>query len=75
MQAERKKLDEEMEFYSADPSKAPPQLRRAIEANEQAIAQQQQAIEGQNSERQRINAAFDEELARLEQLWRERDAQ
>ena len=75
LQAERKKLDEEMEFYSADPSKAPPQLRRAIEANEQAIAQQQQAIEGQNSERQRINAAFDEEVARLEQLWRERDAQ
>ncbi|WP_028601404.1 hypothetical protein [Ottowia thiooxydans] len=66
---ERTTLDEEMEFYRKDPSRAPSQLRRRMEGNSQSVVQQQQAIAGQNAERTRINARFDEELARLQQLW------
>ncbi|MET4579996.1 DUF4124 domain-containing protein [Ottowia thiooxydans] len=66
---ERTSLDEEMEFYRKDPSRAPAQLRRRIEGHGQSVVQQQNAIAAQNTERARINARFDEELARLQQLW------
>ena len=74
LQAERQKMDEEMEFYKNDPSKVPPALRRALEKNQRDIEQQELAINNQTGEQQRINAAFDEELARLEQLWAQRAA-
>ena len=67
---ERKTLNDEMEFYSKDPSRAPGALRRRIESNDQGVQRQQQAIAEQEAERARINARFDEELARLQQLWR-----
>lgn len=67
---ERKSLEEEMEFFRKDPSRAPAQLRRRIESNTQGVKHQQQAIADQTAERGRINAHFDEELARLQQLWR-----
>ena len=66
---ERKALDDEMEFYRKDPSRAPAQLRRRLESNTQSVQQQQQAITDQTAERARINARFDEELARLQELW------
>ncbi|WP_423457547.1 DUF4124 domain-containing protein [Ottowia sp. VDI28] len=66
---ERKALDDEMEFYRKDPSRAPAQLRRRLESNAHSVQQQQQAIAEQTAERGRINARFDEELARLQQLW------
>lgn len=66
---ERKSLDEEMEFFRKDPSRAPAQLRRRMESNAQSVQQQQQAIAEQTLERGRINARFDEELQRLQQLW------
>lgn len=69
LKAERKGLDEEMEFYKKDPSKAPAKVRQAIETNAEAIAVQERAIGAQQAERDRINAAFDEQLARLRQLW------
>ncbi len=69
---ERKALDDEMEFYKKDPSKAPAKVRRAIEDNAQSVAVQQRAIDGQQAERDRINARFDEEAARLRQLWQAR---
>lgn len=72
LQEERGSLDEELEFYKKDPSKTPPKLRRAIEKNAHDIAQQEQAIHNQEVEQQRINAAFDDELVRLEQLWAQR---
>lgn len=67
---ERKALDEEMEFYRKDPSKAPAKLRRGIEANAEAVMVQKRAIASQAEERKRVNARFDEELARLEALWK-----
>ena len=67
--AERAALDEEMEFYRKDPSRAPTRLRRSIEDNAQALATQRRAIAGQQDEQQRIQARFDEEAARLQTLW------
>lgn len=67
--AERRKLDAEMEFYRKDPSKAPARLKRQIEENVQHTGAQQRFIAAQEGEKQRINARFDEELARLRVLW------
>lgn len=69
--AERRKLDAEMEFYRKDPSKAPARLKRQIDENAQHTSAQQRFIAGQEGEKQRINARFDEELARLRELWAE----
>lgn len=69
LQLDRRKLDEEMEFYKKDPSKAPQSLRRQIEEVNQSIAVQKRFIADQDVEVRRVNARFDEELARLRQLW------
>ena len=69
LQQERKGLDEEMEFYKKDPSKAPAKVRRAVEDNATAVAVQQRAIDAQQAERDRINAQFDQQLERLKALW------
>jgi hypothetical protein len=70
LEAERSKLDEEMEFYAKDPSRAPAALRRKFDANDSALAAQKLAIVNQKAEADRINARFDQDLARLQQLWR-----
>jgi hypothetical protein len=67
--ASRKRLDTELEFYVKDPSKVPAKLKREIEENEQHIKAQQRFVANQDGEKQRINAQFDEELAKLKQLW------
>lgn len=72
--AERKALDDEMEFYRKDPSRAPAKLRRAIEDNADAVATQRSAIAGQQAERDRINASFDAEAERLRPLWQAKAA-
>lgn len=69
---ERKALDDEMEFYRKDPSRAPVKVRRGIEHNTQAVAEQRRAILAQAAERDRINARFDEEARRLQALWQGR---
>ena len=70
---ERKGLDDEMEFYRKDPAKAPAKVRRAVEANAEAVAVQQRAIDGQQAERARINAHYDAQLVRLKALWATHD--
>jgi len=67
--AQRKKLDDEMEFYKKDPSKAPQYLRRQVDENIQNTAIQHRFIADQVDEAQRVNGRFDEELVRLHQLW------
>lgn len=69
LQLERKALDDEMEFYKKDPSKAPARVRRGIEDNAQAVGEQRRAIAGQQAERDRINAHYDAEAAHLRALW------
>jgi hypothetical protein len=66
---DRRKLDQEMEFYVKDPTKAPPSLRRQLEEIEQGVQAQKRFISEREVELQRISARFDEELARLQPLW------
>jgi hypothetical protein len=67
--AQRRKLDDEMEFYKKDPKKAPEYLRRQVEENTQSTAVQKRFIADQDDEVRRVNGRFDEELTRLRQLW------
>lgn len=62
-------LDEEMEFYLKDPSKAPAYLRRQMEENINSQQVQRRFIGEQESEIKRVNLRFDDELVRLRQLW------
>jgi hypothetical protein len=62
-------IDEEMEFYKKDPSKAPAYVRRQQDENIQSQAVQRRFIGEQDAEVKRVNARFDDELARLRQLW------
>jgi hypothetical protein len=66
---QRKLLDDEMEFYKKDPTKAPAYLRRQVEENAQSQAVQKRFITEQESEIRRVNVRFDDELVRLRQLW------
>ena len=66
---DRRKLDQDMEFYAKDPSKAPPSLRRQLEDIEQSAQAQKRFLAERETELQRISARFDEELERLKPLW------
>jgi hypothetical protein len=62
-------IEQEMEFYRRDPSKAPAYLRRQQDENIQSQSVQKRFIGEQEAEIRRVNARFDDELARLRQLW------
>jgi hypothetical protein len=66
---QRVAIDEEMEFYKKDPSKAPAYLRRQLEENTLSQSVQKRFIAEQESEVRRVNVRFDDELVRLRQLW------
>ncbi|MEO7946720.1 MAG: DUF4124 domain-containing protein [Polaromonas sp.] len=66
---QRKSLGGELEFYVKDPSRAPASLKRRLEENEGSVAVQQRFIADQEQEKKRVNQRFDEELAKLRQLW------
>ena len=66
---QRKLIDDEMEFYKKDPSKAPATLRRQSQDVQDSLAVQGRFLAAQDAEITRVNARFDEELARLTQLW------
>ena len=63
----------ETEFYK-DPAQWPARLKRQFDENAQQVAAQQRFIAAQEQEKARINARFDEELARLRGLWAQRSA-
>ncbi|WP_374523163.1 DUF4124 domain-containing protein [Hydrogenophaga sp.] len=69
LRAQRQEIDTEMEFYQRDPSKAPGWLKRKLEDNKAEQQAQKRHLHEQQQEKQRINARFDEELARLRPLW------
>ena len=62
-------LQAELEFYKADPKKAPVWLQHRVKENAEQIEAQKRLMEHQQEESQRINARFDEELTRLKVLW------
>jgi hypothetical protein len=66
---ERKKIDDELEFYAKDVSKAPSSLRRKLDDNGKSVAVQNRFIDDQEDEKKRVNARFDEERGRLKPLW------
>jgi hypothetical protein len=70
---QRKALTAETEFYK-DPAQWPPRLKRLFEENAQQVAAQERFIASHEQEKARINARFDEELARLRALWAQRGA-
>ena len=67
LQAERKRLLDEAEFYPT--GNLPPKLRRDLDANTAVIAAQSQAIANQKDEAAQKNAFYDDELAKLKKLW------
>lgn len=66
---QRANINQEMEFYKKDPSKAPPSVRRQVDEVAQSLAIQLRFIADQDGELKRVHARFDEELVRLQQLW------
>jgi hypothetical protein len=66
---ERRKIDDELEFYAKDVSKAPDSLRRKVDDNSKSMTVQNRFIADQDDEKKRVNARFDEERARLRPLW------
>ena len=69
LRVERKKLDTEMEFYTKDPTRAPPQLRRQLAQSDEALAEQARFLAAQEQEKRRVHQRFDAELAQLRTLW------
>jgi hypothetical protein len=67
LQVERKPLNDESEFYVG--RQMPANLKMKIEANEAARAGVQTLIQNHRAEQVRINALYDDELARLRRLW------
>ena len=66
---ERRKIEDELEFYKKDISKAPASVRRQLDDNVQSVAVQNRFIGTQEDEKRRLNARFDEEAVRLKLLW------
>lgn len=66
---DRRKLDQEMEFYKKDPTKAPLSLRRQVEEIDTSVVAQKRFIAEQEQELKRVSGRFDEELERLKPLW------
>lgn len=67
LEAERRPLTEEAEFYRGRP--VPARLKQQIEANETSVAATRDLIQTQESELQRINRIYDAELDQLRKLW------
>lgn len=69
LRAQRKQIDAELEFYKGNPAKVPSALKRQIEDSEAGLTAQRRYIADQESEKNRVNARFDAELAKLTPLW------
>ncbi len=65
--AERKPLQDEIEFYQGKP--LPHKLRTRIDANDAGMEAQRSAVANQEAEIGRITQLYDAELDRLRKLW------
>lgn len=70
----RQGMQQELEFYAKDASKTPARLTARLQDVQRDIAAQQAQIAAYETDQRRIHARFDEELQRLEMLWRQRAA-
>lgn len=66
---QRQSIVTRLEFYRQEPNQVPAELRQLEQENARQRAFQSAQLEAQQRERQRIEQRFDEELARLRQLW------
>jgi hypothetical protein len=65
--AERKPLEDEMEFYQG--KALPAKLKAKIDANDAALEAQRSAVANQEAELGRVTQLYDAELDRLRRLW------
>lgn len=66
---QRRKLDQDAEFYKSDPSRMPNMLRLQIKDNQQFTESQRRLLDAQRAERERVRLRFEEELVMLRGLW------
>ena len=59
----------DLQFYKADPTRAPSSLKRRLEENDSNQAIQKRFIAEREAEKKRVNLRFDEELGKLRRLW------
>jgi hypothetical protein len=71
LMAERKKLEDEKQFYVNDRvnKPLPSGLKQKLDANEASLEAQKSLAQNQESEVARINSLYDIELKRLKKLW------
>jgi hypothetical protein len=74
LMSQRRLLDGEVEFYKIDPSRMPAKLKRQIVEVDQQLAAQQRFVIDQEQVKVKVNARFDEGLARLKALWAQNSA-
>ncbi|MDM0085554.1 DUF4124 domain-containing protein [Variovorax sp. J31P179] len=65
----RQGLDQELEFYRGDRTKAPAALREKFEENETGVRVQSKFIQSMEEDRQRLALRFAKERTQLEALW------
>ncbi len=65
--SERKKLDDEAEFYKG--RQLPAKLKQQLDANDASVEAQRLIISQQGAEQARVNRRYDAELSRLKRLW------
>ena len=66
LKGERKKLDDEKEFYTK--REMPEKLKRSFAGNAEAMQQQQKVIADAEAEKERVNSRFEGERTRFRQL-------
>ena len=69
LEIDRKKLDDELQFYKKNPNKVPFLLRKQSQDNSDNIDKQKRLIDSQSAEIRNVNERFDFELAKLQILW------
>jgi hypothetical protein len=67
LEAERKPLASEIEFYRG--RSVPARLKQQLEANDTSVAAQRDLMQTQEAELVRINRIYDNELEHLRKLW------
>ncbi|MGE8494521.1 MAG: DUF4124 domain-containing protein [Comamonas sp.] len=66
---DRKKIDQDMEFYKKDPSKAPAPLQARLDGNRRDFKEVDEQIATINDEIKATNLRFDEEAQSLKPYW------
>lgn len=66
---DRKKIDQDMEFYKKDPSKAPAPLQARLDGNRHDLKEVDEQIATINDEIKATNLRFDEEAQSLKPYW------